>query len=154
MKKLREYIFYRVYERTLKNTHNVGEAVSNATYVTDIYDLVFVETLFFILKGIIEFDMTPVTLFYLTYKKSIVIGIIIVCLAWAYLMNRKYKIKVANGWIKELEAKYHKDSYCISTIWIILFPFVMVLGVPIIYGIIKGTLMLTDTHTGEIIWSI
>lgn len=139
MKKLREYVFYRVYESTWKNTHNMDEAVNNATYVVDIYDIVFVESLFFILKGIIGFDMVPVTLFYLTYKKSIVLGGIIIALIWAYLMNRKYKKKVAKGWIKELKAQYHKDSYCISIVWIILFPFVMVLVVPIIYGTITGT---------------
>lgn len=54
MKKLREYVFYRVYESTLKNTHNMDETVNNATYVVDIYDIVCVEALFFILKGILE----------------------------------------------------------------------------------------------------
>lgn len=154
MKNIRDYIFYRVYEIATRKGRSVEDAVESSVYTVDMYYLLIVDILFFASKGIIEFDMSPLTLFYLAYKKLVVIGVIIFVLIWVYFMNKKYKKKVADGWIKELRTKYHKEKYSISAVWIIAFPFIMFLVVPIVYGLIKGTLQIVRKSTGEVIWGI
>lgn len=139
MKKLPDYIFYRVYECTYNNRKNVDVAVSNATYVIDIYRILFIESLFFLLEGIIKFDMSNIAFYYTEYRKLIVVVFLVLSIIWTYIIDKRYKRKVEKGWIKELRKKYHKEKYSISTLWIIIFPFIMILVVPIIYGTITGT---------------
>lgn len=161
MRKIRDYIYYRVYELSVRNgqkrkvKHNIeGAAVDNANYSVEMYQLLCVEILFYIALGIIEFDMNPIRNFYIIHKKEIVIILGVLLLIWVLLTNKRYKNKVKNGWLDELRLKYHKEKYSFSAIWIIVFPFVMILVVPIVFAMIKGTLRILDTHTGDVIWSI
>lgn len=53
--------------------------------------------------------------------------------------NKIYAKRISNRWIDELKTKHHKEEYGVSVIWIIVFPFIMFLIIPIIYGTITGT---------------
>lgn len=160
MRKIRDYIFYRIYEQTLRKwqkhkKYDAEEvAFNNATYSMSMYFILCVEFVFYVLLGIIEFDMNPVRDFYLTYKIEIVAVFIIAALIETYFIDKMYKKKIATGWIDELKLKYHKEKYSFSAIWIIVFPFVMFLVIPIIYSLIMGTAQIVKPSTGEIIWSI
>lgn len=139
MKELRDYIFYRVYESTYNTRKNVDAAVSNGTYMVDMYNILFCEALFFLLEGILKFDMSNVAFYYIEYKKLIVVVFLIISIIWTYIIDKRYKKRVEKGWIEDLRKKYQKEKYSISTLWIIIFPFIMILIVPIIYGTITGT---------------